>query len=213
MYALQHRPRLAPIPLSLTLTRLGLGPVAILLAFADAPRGCFSGILIAGLFTDYFDGVIARRLGVARPWLRRLDSAVDVAFYLSIAAAAYLLERQTTLAAVFPLSLLIAAEFAIAGVSLVRFHSLPATHCHSAKLYGIILFIRSTGILTFSWGPWALWLSAGFGWVANLECLGLLVQAKESPIDIPGLWHFRTATRQVIPAHKSTRFGSGHRAS
>jgi len=70
------------IPASLTLLRLFLGPLALWLAFTDAPRSVYAVILVAGLLSDYFDGVLARRLGVAREWLRRLDSTVDVIFYI-----------------------------------------------------------------------------------------------------------------------------------
>ncbi|MDR2507802.1 MAG: CDP-alcohol phosphatidyltransferase family protein [Candidatus Accumulibacter sp.] len=124
------------IPLPLTLIRLILGPLALLIALYNAPRSIFAAILIAGLLSDYFDGAIARRLGVARPWLRRLDSTVDIVFYVSIAAVAYILETATFVTVIVAIAFFIGAEAICIATSLIKFRSLPGMHCCSAKAYG-----------------------------------------------------------------------------
>ncbi len=71
------------IPLALTLLRALLAPVVLLHGYFGGLPEAFAVCLIAAFLSDYFDGVIARRLGVATPGLRRLDSAADSVFYLA----------------------------------------------------------------------------------------------------------------------------------
>jgi phosphatidylglycerophosphate synthase len=171
-------------PLALTLARLVLGPLALWLAFHGAPREAFGVILVGGLLSDYFDGVLARRLGVASDWLRRLDSTVDLVFYLCLAAAAYVLETATFRAAMPAVVLLVGAEMVVMAASLLKFRVLPGTHTYSAKLYGVVLFICFFGVLCYSWGTWAFWLACTFGLLTNGETLAILLMSKEAPVDV-----------------------------
>ena len=80
---------LTRLPLALTLLRLALAPLMVLLSERPHPL-LFGLILTAAVLSDIFDGILARRLGVATPSLRRLDSAVDVVFYLAVGFALWL---------------------------------------------------------------------------------------------------------------------------
>jgi hypothetical protein len=51
-------------------------------------------LFIVAFVTDYFDGVVARALGVVTPALRQADSAIDTIFYLVLAAATWKLHRD-----------------------------------------------------------------------------------------------------------------------
>ena len=73
----------------LTLLRMALAPVVLWLAFHRPSGPAFAACLAAAFVSDVFDGVIARRLHVATPGLRRLDSAADSVFYLAATAAAW----------------------------------------------------------------------------------------------------------------------------
>ena len=50
----------------------------------------FGVCLILAFLSDVFDGILARRLNVATPDLRRLDSIADSTFYLAALLAALL---------------------------------------------------------------------------------------------------------------------------
>ena len=55
------------IPLGLTLLRLLLGPAVVALALWEVDRRIFLPVLAVGLYTDLFDGIMARRFGVSHP--------------------------------------------------------------------------------------------------------------------------------------------------
>jgi phosphatidylglycerophosphate synthase len=74
------------LPFALTTLRLLLGPVALACALTNVPRWVYLPILVAGTLSDIYDGILARRFGVATPALRRYDSVTDVIYYLFILA-------------------------------------------------------------------------------------------------------------------------------
>src|SRR6478735_718501 len=47
-------------------------------------------LIVFGLLSDIFDGIIARRLNISNEKLRRLDSGVDQIFWLSVTAATFI---------------------------------------------------------------------------------------------------------------------------
>ena len=70
------------LPFALTTLRLLLGPIALACAWTGVARLFFVPILVCGTLSDIFDGVLARRFGIATPGLRRYDSITDVVYYL-----------------------------------------------------------------------------------------------------------------------------------
>ena len=63
----------------LTTLRLLLGPIALALRADEcSTRWIYLPILIPATLSDIYDGILARRFGVATPALRRYDSITDV---------------------------------------------------------------------------------------------------------------------------------------
>ena len=75
--------------LALTGLRLLLGPVLGLMALRGVAGAPAVGVALAAFGSDYFDGVLARRLGVDSAAVRRFDSATDTVFFLCAAWAAW----------------------------------------------------------------------------------------------------------------------------
>ena len=185
-------------PLSLTLLRLALGPLAIALAMCGTRCWMYSLILVTGLLSDIFDGVIARKLGVDHGWLRRLDSVTDAIFYFCIIATACVVATPVMTNSIVPLVCLVSLELACNALSLVKFGVLPATHCYSAKIYGLALFITSIALLSCAAGCWVLWVLLAFGSIANAETLAVLWLASEVPVDVKSLLLIKRG-RAILP--------------
>jgi phosphatidylglycerophosphate synthase len=179
------------LPLTLTLLRLVLGPLAILVALKPYSHQLFIPILIAGILSDYFDGVLARKFNVAFAWVRRFDSVTDAVFYLSILVSAWIICRSTIVAGIVPVMVILVGELVCYGVSLVKFRTLPAVHAISAKVYGLCFFVACLGVISYGAGPWILWMLAAISIVANTEIVVILLLAKETPVDLLSIFHFR----------------------
>lgn len=69
------------VPAILVASRFVFGPAVLLLALRPWGNVWLLGVLLASMFSDIFDGVIARRLKMATEGLRVWDSRADAWFF------------------------------------------------------------------------------------------------------------------------------------
>jgi CDP-diacylglycerol--glycerol-3-phosphate 3-phosphatidyltransferase len=163
--------------------------LAIFFALTHQPHLIYAPLLLLGTLSDIFDGVIARRLGVAHPWLRRFDSATDIVFYSCIFVTTCLVAGDVVRSTIIPLSLLVTSEAACLVIGLVRFGSLPAVHSYSAKIYGLAIFLAFVGVLAFDFGSWAFFVLAIIALIANAEIIAILLLSRNVPVDVLSVFH------------------------
>ena len=129
------------LPLALILFRAALAPAlpALALAFGDAARPWLAALLVAGLLSDVLDGIVARAAGVSTVALRRLDSRVDLFFWLGALAAAAVLDGPALRTVAPGVAAVLALEAACQAASFARFRRAPCTHAFLSKLWGLFL--------------------------------------------------------------------------
>jgi phosphatidylglycerophosphate synthase len=175
--------------LALTGLRLVLGPVLVLMAARGVAGAPAVLVALAAFGSDYFDGVVARRFGVDRPAVRRLDSATDTVFFLCAAWAAWRLHADL-LRPWLPLAwAVVALEATRYGFDYVKFRREAAYHAWSAKAWGLALFAAL--IVLLGWGrAWPLVpLALGIGVLADLEGLAMSAALAVWTHDVPSVWH------------------------
>ncbi|MEK7951329.1 CDP-alcohol phosphatidyltransferase family protein [Luteolibacter soli] len=176
-------------PLLLTLLRALLAPVVAALAMHGPHPAAFGLCLTLAFFSDIFDGVIARRLQVATPGLRRLDSAVDTLFYTAVTFAAWHLYPEA-IRAHFPALLTLAAlELTRYAFDFAKFGREASYHMWSSKLWGISLFAAFFALLALrQTGAW-LAVPVYLGIIADLEGLAISCVLRKWRSDVPSLFH------------------------
>lgn len=187
----QRPPGMRQIPLALVILRLCLAPVLLATALLHPHRTIFAACLIGALLSDYFDGVIARRLGVATPTLRRLDSITDSIFY----ACALLAALATTYPLIRPyfpaLAVLLLVEVLRYVYDMRKFGKEASYHMWSSKLWGLLLFIGMWSLLVLQRGGSPVALAIFWGIAADLEGLAISMTLRKWQADVPTLWHAR----------------------
>src|SRR5271156_4907443 len=161
------------LPFALTTLRLLLGPIALVCALTNVTRFIFLPILIAGTLSDIFDGILARKFGVATSLLRRYDSITDVIYYLFILAVAWLLCKPVIAQNILAIALILFSEVAVVLVSFIRFRKYPATHSWLAKFYGLCLLVGLIALLVFNAGTWAISALTIVALVTNSEIVAI----------------------------------------
>ena len=149
----------------------------------------FALCLIGAFLSDIFDGVLARRLDVATPGLRRLDSIADSTFYLSALYAVWVLKPNVILENRVPLAVLLSLECARYAYDWRKFRREASYHTWSAKLWGIALFGGFVSILVFDNDGVFVTAAIVVGILADLE--GLLISAtlRSWRHDVPSIFH------------------------
>jgi len=176
------------LPFALTTLRLLLGPIALACALTNVPRWIYLPILITATLSDIYDGILARRFGVATPALRRYDSITDVIYYLFILAVAWRLCQPVLVQNWILIALILFSEAAVILVSHVRFGKYPAAHSYLAKFYGLCLLAALAALLCFNAGSWAIIALAVVALVTNLEIIAIHFLMNTPPVDVKSIF-------------------------
>ncbi len=172
------------LPFALTTLRLLLGPIALACALTNFPRWIYLPILVTATLSDIYDGILARRFGVATPALRRYDSVTDVIYYLFILAAAFVLCRTVITQNWLLIALILLSEAAVILVCYARFGKYPATHSYLAKFYGLCLLAALTALLVFNTGSWTIIALTAVALTANIEIITIHFLMHTPPVDV-----------------------------
>jgi phosphatidylglycerophosphate synthase len=166
-----------------------LAPVVILLALLHPSKTAFGICLIIAFLSDIFDGIIARRLNMATPALRRFDSAADSVFYIAALFAAWRLYPAELDQHLAVLGLLVALELVRYAVDFVKFRQAASYHMWSSKLWGICLFVGFFSLLAMGRGGLPVSIAIYAGIVADLEGLAISCVLRKQGTDVASLLH------------------------
>lgn len=177
------------IPHILLYTRLVLGPV--LLSCAELKLGgvVLFSLLFLAVLTDIFDGVLARKLGVATEWLRRADSAIDTVFFAFVLAVLYRNFSETWNDFALGIYFIFVIKLIRAVYDHIKFKKQAAYHMYSAKFWGLTLLLAFSEVFLTGHGGMFFSLAIIVGVITNFESLVASFILKESAYDIPSLYH------------------------
>src|SRR6201996_5922895 len=160
------------IPWIMAGARAALGPAMI-----AGERAGWSGVTLAmlvvtGLLSDIYDGVLARRWKCDTAAVRLFDSMADNVFYICAAAALWLRHPQLIQSFAVPIGIVLGIELFKFAFDLVKFGKPGSYHSYLAKSWGLVLAttvvmsfaMRMNAVLQIAW-----WASLTLGVIACLE--------------------------------------------
>ena len=177
------------IPHLLLAARVVLGPVLLIGGWAGWPGAALFGLLGAATLTDIFDGIIARRLGVATERLRRADSLADTAFYLCVGVLV-VVRYPAVVAAYGPgLGAIVLLEGSRAVLDHYKFGRQAAYHMWSAKAWGLALLLGFSELFLTGDAGVFFALAIGLGILTDAEGLAASFVLPAWRHDVPSLFH------------------------
>src|SRR4051812_3987667 len=176
------------IPAGLTALRLLLAPVLVWMVYADAASILFAAVVLLAFVSDYFDGVIARHLGVATPALRHFDSRADLVFYATAAWTVWMRRPDVARAVAVPALVVIGLDVLRHIFDFAKFGRDVAYHAWSSKAWGLSLALALILLLGFGitrpFVPVAVWL----GIAAQVEGLSISIVLPRWTTDVPTIF-------------------------
>jgi len=159
-------------------------------------------LVIVAFVSDYFDGVVARALGVVTRALRQADSAVDTIFYLVLAGATWSLHRDVLGRHAWALATCLGTLGVWYLVDLVRWRAVAGFHAWSAKLFAATLGVWALMLYGFGVdGPWMV-VACAAGTISHLEGIATSLVLRQHATDVPTVLH--ALRRRARPAPWST---------
>jgi len=177
------------VPVLLTSIRAVLGPCVIACAYLRPDPTLLVSCVVVAFLSDVFDGIIARRLGIATANLRRLDSIADSIFYLCASWAVWVLHPGIILANAAPLVVLAALEGARYLLDAWKFGREASYHMWSSKAWGIALCMAF--VAAFAAGEPGVYpvLAIVIGVIADVEGLLISLTLRSWRHDVPTIFH------------------------
>ncbi|HEY0512794.1 MAG TPA: CDP-alcohol phosphatidyltransferase family protein [Thermoanaerobaculia bacterium] len=180
---------MARLPTLLVALRAALGPLILVAGLRHWPGFWLVAILVVAFLSDVFDGIIARRLGVATERLRLADSVVDIWFYLFVAGACLLAYPDVWRQHRVGILLVASLEASRWVFDLIKFGKVASYHMWSAKLWGITLFLGFCEVFVRG-GPGVLFTTAiAIGVVNEIEGFLASLILPRWRHDVPSVWH------------------------
>jgi CDP-diacylglycerol--glycerol-3-phosphate 3-phosphatidyltransferase len=169
--------------------RAACAPAMFVLACFGFPGPLLAAILLAGFLSDVFDGMIARRQGIATAGLRHADTLADTVFYVAAAVSLRIAVPDVFHGAGAPLILLIAVHVSRTTFELAKFGRIASYHMWSSKTLGVLLLV-TMGTVFVALRPNVL--VALSLWVAVVNELEGFIASVILPIwtaDVPSVLH------------------------
>lgn len=179
------------LPKLLIAFRLLLGPVMIALTYyyGNSVRFALVLMLLAGILSDIFDGIYARMYQVSTEKLRRMDSQVDVVFWLCSGWCAWILNPEIIADNKYAVITIFVMEGLTYVFSLLKFGKETCTHALLSKLWGIMLFAALVSLLGFGHAGVPFALAVIFGVVSHIDVYMIILFLPKWEHDVPSAWH------------------------
>jgi len=179
------------IPYLLIGFRLTLGPVmiAITYSYGTAARMFLALLILLGILSDIFDGIIARKQGVSTERLRRMDSQIDVVFWLCTGWCAWLLNPEIIIDNRYAIATIFIMEGLTYIFSFLKFGKETCTHAILSKFWGITLFAAFISIIGFGYGGIPLALAVIFGVLSHIDVYLIILLLPVWMHDVPSCYH------------------------
>lgn len=193
------------VPFLLIPIRLVLGFVMILIANNNFMyvRLILVLLMIFGLLTDIFDGIIARKVGVSSEKLRRMDSQVDLIFWLCVGWCAWLLNPEIILDHKYAIISIFIMEGLTYVFSILKFGKETCTHALLSKLWGITLLIAFVSMIGFGHAGIPFFLAVFFGITGHIDVYLIIYFLPKWTHDVPSSYHaYLIRTGKTIKRHK-----------
>ncbi len=178
------------------------GAIALALAIGllagQLTDGLVLGLFVIAFASDYFDGVIARAVGVATRGLRQADSTVDTIFYLVLAVVTYRLHGEVLRRHSSALAICIGTLAAWAVLDLLRWRAAAGFHAWSAKLFAAALGAWAVALYGFGAdGPWLV-AACAVGTFSHVEGIAISFTLRHHVTDVP-TWPHALRLRRTTP--------------
>jgi CDP-diacylglycerol--glycerol-3-phosphate 3-phosphatidyltransferase len=146
-------------------------------------------LLIAGLLTDVFDGIIARRLNISNAFLRKLDTKIDRVFWLSALFAMIMLHPLFFLQHALQIAVLLVLELSAWIIGRIKFRSGISFHSILSKFWATSLLVMMVDLLPDGAASLSFAVVFWYGLIAQIDVILIAFLLPEFQCDIPSSWH------------------------
>ena len=175
------------VPNLISLYRLLVFPVILFLALTGR-ENWFVILLCISLVSDAIDGNIARIFKLQTNFGAALDNLADICTYAMALLGLFLFKWTDIEPHAWILYLFLSVFILSYIISFYRFGKIPGLHLYSAVSAGYIQSIFFFVLFVFGFYPWMYYLAVGWGAIAYIEKILILLRLDDIKIGVKGLY-------------------------
>lgn len=175
------------IPNIISFYRLIMFPVVLILALLGQERW-FVILLSINLVSDILDGFIARTFNLVTRFGAALDNLADVGTYILALYGIFAFRWEAIGPHAWLLYLFLGVFILSYIVAFARFGKIPGLHLYGAVIAGYLQGVFFFVLFVWDFYLWMYYLAVGWGVIAYLEKIVVLMKADEIKPGIKGLY-------------------------
>lgn len=175
------------VPNLISLYRLLAFPVIFYFALTGQ-ENWFVLLLCISLVSDVLDGNIARFFKLQTNFGAALDNLADICTYAMALLGLFIFKWNEIEPHAWILYLFLAVFILSYIIAFYRFGKIPGLHLYSAVSAGYIQSIFFFVLFVFGFYPWMYYLAVGWGVVAYVEKIFVLLKLDDIRIGVKGLY-------------------------
>lgn len=146
-------------------------------------------LLVCGLLTDIFDGIIARYMNLSSAHLRQLDTKIDRLFWLSGMFSVMILFPSFFINHLLEISILLFLEFLAWLIGIMKFKNAISFHSLLSKFWAISILVTILDVLIDGHSGLSFQITFWYGILAQADIIVIAFILPEFQCDIPSSWH------------------------
>ncbi|MGB0886773.1 MAG: CDP-alcohol phosphatidyltransferase family protein [Vicingaceae bacterium] len=146
-------------------------------------------LVILGVLSDLFDGIIARKLNVATSKLRKLDSNADIVFSVGVLITLFIINDDLKFY-LYHVILLLSLEVITYFFYWLKFKKQPSNHSYLTKMFGASILLNFCMII--GWNNFVFFdVLMLFGILSYLDGFAILLRLKDWKVDNKSVFHIK----------------------
>jgi cardiolipin synthase len=180
------------VPNLISLYRLLVFPIILFMALTNR-ESWYAILLCISLVSDVLDGNIARYYKLQTNFGAALDNLADICTYVMALLGLFIFKWTEIEPHAFILYLFFFFFVLSYIIALYRFGKIPGLHLYSAVSAGYVQGIFFFILFVFGFYPWMYYLAIGWGVVAYIEKILVLLKLNDIKIGVKGIyWLLKT---------------------
>jgi phosphatidylglycerophosphate synthase len=175
------------VPNLISLYRLLVFPVILFMALTGR-ESWFVILLCISLVSDVLDGNIARIFRLQTNFGAALDNLADIFTYAMALLGLFIFKWADIAPHAWILYLFLSVFVLSYLVAFYRFGKIPGLHLYSAVSAGYVQSIFFFVLFVFGFYPWMYYLAIGWGVIAYVEKIFVLLKLDDIRIGVKGLY-------------------------
>lgn len=175
------------VPHILLYSRLVVALLIVSFSVTNTSPIIIASLSIYAILSDVFDGIIARKLNISTPEMRKLDTKIDTIFWFSCLFYICINHSLFLKMHFAKISILVFSEIIIIIFGFIKFNERVSFHTIISKFWALLLLWFFIELVVYNTSKYSFEVVFWYGLITQVEILLIIFSLKYNHTDVPNL--------------------------